>query len=405
MDTSKKGLVFFYVIVIIPLSLFLSCGNIQAQGINFETGDWVSVLKKAKNTNKLIFIDVYTTWCKPCKQMAKNIFTNKEVGDYFNTHFISYKLDAEKGKGINLSKKYAVDSYPNLLFVDGNGKLVIRRKGSMGVKEILEFGNKAMLSKSEVTNMRSTYNAGDRSPKFIIKYLAFLKERDLPTEEIMISYLARFEKKQWLSKDNLKLIQAYIQSPYNEVIEYLGKCRAEFANSTLGSYWIPVILDSVYKQYLKQIIEERKEQKDVDTLLSHASLMLSPKEVAYYDFISKRLITKRDQDWDSYIKYTIAYVNTHALDQPTALNNFAWGFYKNNAITDYKVLNEALGWVNRALQNKENYSFLDTKAALLYKLHRKEDALMAANNAVKLAEENARDASETLRLIEKIKEL
>ena len=60
--------------------------------MHFETGDWASVQTKAKENGKLIFIDFYTTWCGPCKQMSKNIFPLKEVGDFYNKHFVNYKI-------------------------------------------------------------------------------------------------------------------------------------------------------------------------------------------------------------------------------------------------------------------------------------------------------------------------
>ncbi len=81
--------------------LILSMGKpLQAQeGIRFEEGSFSTILKKAKDLKKPVFIDVYTSWCGPCKRMAKEIFPKKEVGEKFNASFINYALDAEKGKG------------------------------------------------------------------------------------------------------------------------------------------------------------------------------------------------------------------------------------------------------------------------------------------------------------------
>lgn len=60
-----------------------------AQGIAFDEGDWDDLRKKAKETNKLIFLYAYASWCGPCKWMAKNVFTTEEAGAYFNAHFMS----------------------------------------------------------------------------------------------------------------------------------------------------------------------------------------------------------------------------------------------------------------------------------------------------------------------------
>ena len=67
---------FFLVFTII---CFISTAA-QAQGIVFEKGQWADILKKAADQNKPIFVDAYTTWCGPCKWMAKNTFTDEKVG-------------------------------------------------------------------------------------------------------------------------------------------------------------------------------------------------------------------------------------------------------------------------------------------------------------------------------------
>ena len=49
------------------------------KGIVFAEGlSWETVLQKAKQENKYIFMDCYTTWCGPCKMLAKNVFPREE---------------------------------------------------------------------------------------------------------------------------------------------------------------------------------------------------------------------------------------------------------------------------------------------------------------------------------------
>lgn len=109
-------------------------------GIQFQRGNWNEALQLAKKENKLIFLDVYATWCGPCKKMKKYTFTDKEVGQYYNEHFINVSLDGEKGDGPIISDRYGVTGYPALLFVDGNGKLVTQRNGYHTSKELLAAG-------------------------------------------------------------------------------------------------------------------------------------------------------------------------------------------------------------------------------------------------------------------------
>ena len=78
---------------LIILFCFLGVQLIGQSQISFVEGTWEEVLEKAKEENKIIFVDVYATWCGPCKMMAKEVFTQQEVADFHNATFINAKFD------------------------------------------------------------------------------------------------------------------------------------------------------------------------------------------------------------------------------------------------------------------------------------------------------------------------
>ena len=80
--------------------------SVTANGITFFKGTFGEALAKARQENKPLFVDFYAVWCVPCKKMAKNVFTQEEVGKYFNEHFISLQLDAEKGENVEIEEIY-----------------------------------------------------------------------------------------------------------------------------------------------------------------------------------------------------------------------------------------------------------------------------------------------------------
>lgn len=97
----------------------------EAKGIQFQSLSLEAAKMKAKETGKLIFIDVHASWCGPCKMMARGPFKNEKVGALYNEKFINLKIDAEKDPdGEYVSRAYAVKAYPTLLFIDSKGKLV-----------------------------------------------------------------------------------------------------------------------------------------------------------------------------------------------------------------------------------------------------------------------------------------
>ncbi len=99
--------------------------KVEETGINFKSISFADALKLAKKENKIIFIDAYTTWCGPCKMMSSRTFTDVSVGKYFNENFINLKIEMEKDTdGPEIARRYKVQAYPTLLFINGEGKLV-----------------------------------------------------------------------------------------------------------------------------------------------------------------------------------------------------------------------------------------------------------------------------------------
>ena len=57
--------------------------------------DYTEALEKAKNSKKLIFVDLYADWCIPCRIMDANTYSDPTVASILNTRFISTKLDVD----------------------------------------------------------------------------------------------------------------------------------------------------------------------------------------------------------------------------------------------------------------------------------------------------------------------
>ncbi len=126
---------------IIAVAFFFAVESGYGQ-INFTSHSWDETLVQAKKDHKLIFVDLYAVWCAPCKAMAKKVFTETKVGEFYNNSFINIKLDGEK-EGAKLYEKYKVQSYPTYLFVDGDGKLVYKIEGAVSAPKFIEEGEKA----------------------------------------------------------------------------------------------------------------------------------------------------------------------------------------------------------------------------------------------------------------------
>jgi thioredoxin 1 len=106
--------------------------------IRLEETNFEAILKKAKTQKKLIFIDVYTVWCGPCKILDRTTLVDSFLVKKFNKEFILLKVNAEGLLGSKIAQEYRVDSYPTLLFVKANRKLIHRMEGVIPAKMLIE---------------------------------------------------------------------------------------------------------------------------------------------------------------------------------------------------------------------------------------------------------------------------
>ncbi len=81
--------------------------------------DYKEALQKAKDQNKIIMVDFITDWCGWCVELDKQTYSVPEVQTRLK-QMVCVKVDAEKGEGPDLAKKYAVNSYPRIIFIDKN---------------------------------------------------------------------------------------------------------------------------------------------------------------------------------------------------------------------------------------------------------------------------------------------
>jgi thioredoxin 1 len=89
------------------------------------------VLQEAASQQKIVFVDVYASWCGPCKWMDKNVFNQNKVMNVLEEKFINFRVDGENFDGADLRVKYNVAMYPTYLFLSPDGRVLRRLEGSM----------------------------------------------------------------------------------------------------------------------------------------------------------------------------------------------------------------------------------------------------------------------------------
>ena len=128
--------------------LIFTASNIFAGG-----GDkWYSFnegLAKAKKENKFMLVDFYTDWCGWCKKMDADTYSNEEVLDYLDEHFVMVKLNPEKDGDVTFmgqsypagqfAQSAGVTGYPATGFFDDKGEFIGLQPGYIPAENFMQL--------------------------------------------------------------------------------------------------------------------------------------------------------------------------------------------------------------------------------------------------------------------------
>ncbi|MBC9909924.1 thioredoxin family protein [Chitinophaga varians] len=213
-----KKLIFF-------CTLIFTAQLTRAQnGISFFNGSWKEVQEEATRQQKMIFVDVYTEWCGPCKYMDREVFTDTTVARKYAAHFIAYKLDAEKGEGVELSRRYNVGAYPTFLFLNSGGYVVHKVTGEREKAPFIGLADvavKAGADKHNPGNLEKLFAEGDRSPQFLRDYLRRLAEADLDNSEVLDAYFKTIPAPVLEDDSTLLFFARHVNGTHTATVVYL----------------------------------------------------------------------------------------------------------------------------------------------------------------------------------------
>ncbi|MFH1320758.1 MAG: thioredoxin family protein [Bacteroidota bacterium] len=232
------------------LTSLLIIGASYCQGIDFIKGDISTALQTAKDENKLIFVDVYTEWCGPCKWMDKNIYTNDTVAEFYNRNFICVKVKADEESVMWFTRKHKVTSYPTFFFFDHNKDLKHKSIGKREIKEFIQLGKDALNPGEYLSVLTERYEAGERDPQLLTKYIKILREAGLPYKDILSEFFEN--QKDWFSKESWEAINKYVHDYDSEYFRFLQENRKKFESL----YGKKVVSEKIRNGWFKNLMKK-----------------------------------------------------------------------------------------------------------------------------------------------------
>ena len=205
--------------------------TVQAQ-TNFRELTFDQAAAAAKSEGKLVFVDVMTSWCGPCKMMARDVFPQKKVGDFMNEKFVSIKIDAEKGEGIQIAKTYNVHSYPTFLILNTEKSEVARSVGYKEGDSFITELQRLLDPESTPEKLSARYKRGERTPSLIKNYASYLydeasnnrrsfESRVKEINQMVTDYYMALSDADKVKPENFFVFNKYVKSTEEPAVRYI----------------------------------------------------------------------------------------------------------------------------------------------------------------------------------------
>jgi len=187
----RKGFVLALALALLGTLLALKS---LTQGVKFHDLAFEQAAERAAAENKLVFVDFFTTWCVPCKEMDATTFQDSEVAAWLAEHTVALKVDAEANETNEaLAKRFGVRSFPNYVFIAPDGKMD-RIAGKRSPEQFMAVAESVLRGEDPLDRARNALAAGDSDDPMLRSRLADAYVEMGRDEDALEEYLWCFDE-------------------------------------------------------------------------------------------------------------------------------------------------------------------------------------------------------------------
>jgi len=342
------------------------------------------VQQKASDQQLMLFVDVYATWCGPCKMMDRDVYTDPAVAAYMNANFVNVRMDGETDYGRVYAAAQELEGYPSMFIFSRDGDPISKIVGFKPAEELVPSLKGTVEGYQAVKMYQTKYQRGTLEVEEFAIYISAV--RDMGNEDLAEKLSGEYMEQiigEKLSDNDISVVSNYMD--LDDI------WWAEFSSSTerlrkvLGEDYM-LAMEKIYNNSLIKAVDE-----DNIELISKMANELAP------------LMEAETISWDLHsLPFIQYYYYTNQLDElinyvdkrfsSDRKDDHNWLYGAASQITDmdqqYRtemLLNKELEWFARCIEMEEQFDYYFYHGMVLFLLIRQDEAKTSFLKAEALA--------------------
>lgn len=278
--------------------------NAQIEFVEVKSkADWDQAFESARQEEKLVFLDIYATWCGPCKYLENNVYVDSLLGLYYNRNFINLKMDGESEFGRTIAGKYSLRAFPTMYYIDDSEDLIIDIVGVREAGPLLALGENVNQNGEKLSHWETAHEEGVLNYEELIEYQTLLNslEQTERANELGSEIINTMGMVELMDPKNKDLVLGATYNLDSKVFSTI-KENAEVAYEVWGEEGVEKLLSGIYNDALFEAITN-KDQDLIERVIDEFIPVYTKgdsMEIERGEYITRKVFLANTGMWEKY---------------------------------------------------------------------------------------------------------